>query len=443
MPHPGNMVNIFVDSTSAFQSIDGFGVNINAKYWDEGRLIPALELLVDDLGATLFRVDVWGKSNWIDPTGKIGPASLDEHNLESIYRGDIFQRGWQMMRWMNSRGIQPYLTASGDVPAWMLGSDGKTLTDFADFSRMLASMVEWAKKREQIDLRLFGPLNETDLGSPEGPTVAPPDFVRVCEILVDELEIRGLDDIRLVVAEQSRFDDSYLRELAQSQKLSERIGAFGMHDYTGYSREAYQAVRQAVQSGLNPEIPLWMTEYGDLEQSGEREWYVAWVMTQRLFDHLENGFSASLVWDAFDNYHDHDEAWTIYGLLRAGLRLYTPKKRYYACKQVFRFVRPGFVRLAAESDSPGVRVLAFSDPAREQFTVVGINQSNLPAWLNVLLKGFPEEVLRGKVSYYRTSQDENCHTVDRLPASGMHWPFTGITARVPAASIFTLTTLNT
>lgn len=442
MSHPGNMVNIFIDATSAFQSIDGFGVNINAKYWNEGRLIPTLELLVDDLGATLFRVDIWGKSNWIDPAGEIGPASLDEHNLASVYQGDIFRRGWQMMRWLNGRGIQPYLTASGDVPAWMLGSDGRTLADYSAFTRMLASMVEWAKKREQINFRLFGPLNETDLGSPEGPTVAPVDFVRVCEILVDELAVRGLDDIQLVVAEQGRFDDTYLRELVKSQKLRQRIGAFSLHDYTGYSAEAYRAVRQVVQSGLNPEIPLWMTEYGDLDQSGEREWYVAWVMTQRLFDHLENGFCGSLVWDAYDNYHDHDEAWTIYGLLRAGLRLYTPKKRYYACKQVFRFVRPGFIRLAAQSSFSGVRVLAFGDPTHEQFTVVGLNQSDQPAWLNVQLKGFPEDVLRGKVCYYRTSQDENCYTVDCIPATGMHWPFTGLTAWVPAASIFTLTTLK-
>ncbi len=92
-----------------------------------------------------------------------------------------------------------------------------------------------------------------------------------------------------------------------------------------------------------------MTEYGDLEQSGEKEWYVGWWMTSRLFDQLENGFNGALVWDAYDNYHDHDETWTIYGLLRTGLRLYTPKKRYYASKQVFRYVLPGFERLEVSS----------------------------------------------------------------------------------------------
>ena len=165
-------------------------------------------------------------------------------------------------------------------------------------------------------------------------------------------------------------------------------------------------------------------------------------MASRLLDHLTAGFTASLVWDAFDNYHDHEQYWTIYGLIRTGLRAFTPKKRYYAQKQVFRFVRPGFVRLGVICDAPDLRVLAFSSQDRQQVTLVGINTGLAPLHLNVQLIGFPIELRQKQAAYYRTSETENCHCIGRLPVNGGNWPFTGIDAQIPPACIFTLTTLG-
>jgi len=439
--HPGEIVNIPVDAGRICQTMDGFGVNINARYWNT-ELKPAMNLLRYDLGATLYRVDIWGKSNWIDPTSELGPGALNENRLTEIYTGEIFRRGWSMLHWLNETGIQPYLTASGDVPKWMLGSDGKTLVDIESFTEMLVSLVEWARKRERLNFCLFGPLNETDIGSPEGPTVNPENFVQICELLTDKLEVRNLTDIQLVVPEASGFNTAYLNALVHSQKLRGRIGAFGMHSYGDMTFDHYQDVYKLVEGSAFAGTPLWMTEYGDLEQSGEREWYVAWVMTRRLLDYLQGGFRGALVWDAYDNYHDHDEAWTIYGLLRTGLRVYTPKKRYFACKQFFHFVLPGFVRLGMDSSFPGLRILAFADPTREKVTMVGMNEGLYPLRLNIQLTGFPEPVLKSDFTYYRTSEQENCHTIGQIPAIGKNWPFTGLDVLVPAASIFTLSTLQ-
>jgi hypothetical protein len=206
MTGAGSLLQITIDGRRSFQSIDGFGVNINSKYFIGDQLLPAMHLLVDDLGATLYRVDIWGKSDWIDPTGQSGPSALEPAHLAAVYQGEIFQRGWALMRWLNSRGIQPYLTASGDVPAWMLAEDGRTLKDLESFGAMLVSMLVWAKKKENLRFTLFGPLNETDIGQPEGPLVDPATFLHVGEILDRQMAEQGLDDIRLVVAEQADFN---------------------------------------------------------------------------------------------------------------------------------------------------------------------------------------------------------------------------------------------
>jgi len=439
MPDAGKKLDIYINGNRAYQKIDGFGVNINSKYWDQDRLIPTMDLLRDDLGATLYRVDIWGKSNWVDPTSQVGPSSLNEANYSAIYQGDIFQRGWAMMRYLNSHGIEPYLTASGDVPTWMLGPDRKSLADYDTFCEMQVSMVDWAKNKEHLRFTLFGPLNETDVGSPEGPSVNPVEFVKVLEILDEKLTRRELGDIRLVVPETG-FGTSYLKEILRSRKLIKRIDVFGLHDYSDIPRDQYQEVLDLLKDTSYTNCRLWMTEFGDLEQSGEKEWYVGWWMTSRLFDQLENGFNGALVWDAYDNYHDHDEAWTIYGLLRTGLRLYTPKKRYYASKQVFRYVLPGFERLEVSSVPSDLRVLAFANTKRTQFTLVGMNNSYKSYHLNVTLGGFQDNVIAGKVAYFRTSENENCYRIGEIPVRGANYPFTGIDAQVSPDSIFTLAT---
>ncbi len=439
MTHPGKMAMAHVDASRTFQTIDGFGVNINSRYWDKW-LLPAMDLLVNDLGATLYRVDIWGKSNWLDPDGSIGrAAALDPTHQAEILDGDIFRRGWGMMRWLNEHGIQPYLTASGIVPSWMLGADGKTLADFDGFADMMTTMLDWAKRKEGLDFTLFGPLNETDIGDPEGPTVGAEDYTRVCEVLDAKLRERELDDIRLVVAEQAHFNANYLKPLVASLPLKDRIAVFGLHDYFDIPEALYREVTDVVKNSRHAGKSIWMTEFGDLEQSGEREWYIAWIMTSRLFDQLAAGFNGALVWDAYDNYHDHNEYWTIYGLLRTGLYTHTPRKRYHAMKQIFRFVRPGFCRVAIENDTPDLRLLAFADADGKQFTVVGINQGQMPLRVIVDLSGLDETVSQEAVNYYRTSETENCALVERMPVTIQHWPHRGIDVFAPPGSIFTLT----
>jgi hypothetical protein len=210
-----------------------------------------------------------------------------------------------------------------------------------------------------------------------------------------------------------------------------------MHMYGNTAPDEMRSVVDLIQASPYAASRKWLTEYGDLEQTGEREWYVAWASTQRLFNALEAGFQAGLVWDAFDNYHDHNEAWTIYGLLRNGLHTFTPKKRYYAAKQMYRFVRPGLRRVAVKSDSPDIRLLAFSDTSLEKFIVIGMN-SGKEVFLSLGLRGFSPATQKGIVRVYRTSESENCILAEHLPMKTGGWPYDGLVVKIPANAIFTL-----
>jgi len=165
-------IQVRINGQVLYQPIDGFGVNINSKHWQQGALIPTLDLLIDDLAAVLYRVDIWGKSNWVDANSQYDAGVLNAATYETVYTSEIFQAGWALIRYLNQRGIEPYLTASGDVPRWLLGADRKTLADLPAWAEMIASYVEWAVRREHLRLRCVGLLNETDIGSPEGPTLS-------------------------------------------------------------------------------------------------------------------------------------------------------------------------------------------------------------------------------------------------------------------------------
>ena len=57
-PQPG-LAHLTMDVSQKFQSIDGFGVNFNGTYFRDSQK-PMIDMLIDDLGATIFRLDPYG-----------------------------------------------------------------------------------------------------------------------------------------------------------------------------------------------------------------------------------------------------------------------------------------------------------------------------------------------------------------------------------------------
>lgn len=429
-----------IDLAAPGPVVDGWGVNINSKDWNGGTLAPVAQRLVEDLGCTLFRQDMYGNSHFIDPAGTIGKAALSPRHLAGVFAGKDFANGKGLARWLNGRGIEPYLTLSGIVPKWMCGRDGKTLVDTASFAAMAASFVGWARRDAGIRFRLFGPMNETDIGPVEGPLASPAVYVRACEALVKALDRRGLRDINLVVAEQARYDLTYLKAFLAKPGLMRRVAAFGMHNYgDGRMADAVRLVRRSRWK----DVKVWMTEYGDLEQTGEREWPVARDIFRRLLNALDDGYTAALNWDAFDNWHDHDRSWSIYGLIRRGIRTDTPKKRYWAVRHVYRFVKPGWRKPAVVPEAAGIRAVAFLSPDGKHLTVAGMNDTGRDVALNITAE--PAQALdrvAPVAALYRTTATDDCVRTGTAPLRSGTWPRSGLDVVVPADSIFTATTLG-
>jgi hypothetical protein len=154
-----------------------------------------------------------------------------------------------------------------------------------------------------------------------------------------------------------------------------QVGALTFHTY-GENSVGPQVERVA-HSGY-PWIPVWLTEYGDLndrDKTFENEWKnYSLASNRRALVALNQGASAVFFFDAFDDYEECARRLTFYGLFRSASHVYAPKKRYYATRQLYHFVPPGARRIGASSDAHGTTLSAFLDGDAGSLIVVGVKE---------------------------------------------------------------------
>ena len=455
-------VSIALDATKTFQTVDGFGANINPAQWHDGKLKPALDLLVDDLGGTLFRVDPTGLAKWLDPAKRQPDGHYPAEYLGQIYTSTVFRDAWATFRVLNAKGAKPFLNASGHIPPGLgRADDPKRLADFVGYAEMVVTMTKWAREREHLKFDLLAPFNETDLGFPEGPKIALEDTVAAVDAMLKRLDEHGLSDVRLILMDDAGPWRERVNLILKQDSWAKRVAVFGFHGYgdgddgdSGGWSGAYGHMVKAVRSSAYSQSAIWMTEYGDLDQTGMIEHEIGWRSTRRILRLLNEGLSAGLVWDAFDNFHEHDAAWSTYGLLATATNSwqYTPKPRFFAAKQVFRFVRPGFMRVAVDWEKPDTKadpyavwrdpfrhllLCAFVSPDRKDFAVVGMSRLEVPWTFSVRLTGLDGEAMTKAVHCYQTTDKVSCRAGARLAIKDQT-----VTAEILPRAVFTLTTLK-
>jgi hypothetical protein len=453
-----------LNAEKQFQVIDGFGANFNPAQWREGELKAAIDLLVDELGGSLFRFDCYGQANWLDPGKRDEDGHYAESYLEEVYTSKVFRDAWETYRYMQSKGVKLFLNVSGRIPAGLSGPDGERLIDYDGYAEMVVSLLKWAREREGLEFTLFAPYNETDLGRQEGPRLFLSDCLPATKAIVTKMKESGLGDVKLMVMDDSGVHLDKLEEFMKAPELVENIGCFAIHTYGNglyadggdswyLNPSRFSRMVERISKSPYKDCPVWMTEYGDLDQTEEIEFGIAWRSTRRLLRFLNDGVSAGLVWDAFDNYHKHDESWSIYGLLRTDRETweYTPKRRFYSAKQVFRYVKPGFKRVEvsalnedrddiyyyAQNPLRHILMSGFVSPEKDDFTVVGMSTIEHDVFLDIKVQGLSAAGSSKTVSYYRTSRDEDCRKIEEIKIKDG-----SVKVLVKEGSIFTLTTVE-
>jgi hypothetical protein len=455
---------IVVDANKRFQTIEGFGVNINPDQWRDGNFKKVIDLLVDDLGCTFFRFDCYGFADWLDPAKRDKTGKYSDEYLKEIYTSKRFQDAWETFRYLNSKGAEPFFNVSGKINS-SLGETEKpnSLADFDGYAEMGITMLKWARTNENLKFSLFAPFNETDLSYPEGPGISAEESVPSVRAIIKKLNEYGLSDIKLIIMDDNGVRFHKLRQILKDTLILPSISKFAVHTYgigsEQYARwwqseSEYGMLADSIKTSLYANCALWLTEFGDLDQSGLGEFDFSWTITRRLMKCLKEGYSAAMFWDAMDNYHRHDNAWSTYGLLKTDTLTwsYITRQRLYALKQVYKYVKPGFKMIDVHDAIQArkydvyrqyhdtinhINMLAFVSQDNNDLTIVGMNKIEGDFNLEIKLEGLSPETYNKRVIYLRTSRNENCIKVGNLVIKDK-----SLKIRLKENSIFTLTTLK-
>ncbi|HXX23374.1 MAG TPA: glycosyl hydrolase [Terriglobia bacterium] len=436
---------IMIDPGQKFQQIQGFGINYTGPYFRNNQK-TMFDMLIDDLGVTMFRVVVYlVYSNWEETSG-----AKDWEYWNDRYSSPIFEASWNGLRYLNSRGIRPMLALMGPVPVWMTDSNPPppqhqvcqqhvapnlqghlSPARYDDFAEEVDTMVEYARIQAHIDFDYFSPFNETDCYPPEGPRIDPDEAPKVLEAVARRLKKEGLGDVRLAVADNAIITNDYTDPILKDDELMKQVGVFTFHTY-GENSVGTQVER--VKSSKYARVPVWLTEYGDLndeDKTSENQWKsFSLAANRRALTALNQGANALFFFDAFDDYEECAKRLCFYGLFRSASHVYSPKKSYYATRQLYRFVRPGWRRIAATTEVPGLTLSAFQGPSPDALVVVGVKEGG-PSRFQVELP----QAGAGPTSWdlYETTRELDCQKVMTVPVQDGHAEI-----ELPTEAIFTL-----
>jgi O-glycosyl hydrolase len=431
--------NLILDGSKTFQKIDGFGANLNATAWNDGKVIPALDTLLTVQGDNLFRVIIETVSGWEDT------FNPDPYTNNAVYATPKFTNLWKEIAYLNSKNVPVMLNVMGYLPSWFGPNDTITTSNEDAWADMIASMVYYGVNVAKVKIDYLSPMNEQDVGNPEGPSVDQFQYVTLMDKLLAKLAAHGLGNIPLVGPDLANVDNltsKYLPQVFGDPTLTRALKHVTFHDYFGKDGSVDSAIQNSGVAGLD----WWVTEYaGGLYFDADQgvpipdEWGFSEKTFQYLVQHLQNGASGATVYDGVDAFYQHHGAVNSWGQVAwdQTTNSYSIRKRLYANGQVFQFVKPGEVRVASSTTVPGLVQVAFTDPVTGRVTITGENTQDSEVVLSGSLTG---GLSASSFQAYFTNATVGMDLKKQADVAVTKGTFT---LTVPAHTIFTLNGLRT
>lgn len=432
-----------IDAAARFQQIDGVGVNANTRSWNGSELKPAIDLLLDSMNATIWRVIVESVEKWEEVNDNDDPFTFNWDYYNKLYETPKFRKAWEMIRYLNQHGITDNLVINfmGFAPPWM---GVKVIApEYEDeFVEMIVSFFHYALKSQDLKFGLISPTNESEHHNySEGPHLNAKQHARIIRKIIDRMEALGImGNIRIVApdnADTGKAIASFIPALMEDPVIVSRIAHYGVHSYGGY----YKGLNDFLRNSPYPKSTWWVTEWNawcngcDDGKLGEYNYDFASRSVGFLLDLLSNGARAGIAWEGYDSYYEHHapSLFSYWGFLAYDPRTntYSPRKNFYAVQQVSRFVEPGSWRINVVSAADNLNAAAFHHPTTGTVSVVGINKESHPVELNVLLKNLKG---LGSMTLYYTDSIKNVYKDREIDVKGKSFK-----TIIPPNCIFTLT----
>lgn len=402
---------ITIDVGTTHQTMEGFGAS--ARVWEDPHLseapqtvVPPViqeEILVSlytELGLTRMRPTV---SSGIEPQNdNDDPQTFDwaKFNFAGKRNDSLVALVKQAMPY----GLRTYFPSPVQPERWITDAMPEEHAEW-----LLAILLRW--RALGVELPFISVINEP---AERRSRVWSAGWMRqVIKSLGPRMRQEGFQTM-LVVPDDLNPHEAYrrAREIMADPDARPYVGALAYHLYGGADEDMAGMRDLAVKY----RIPVWMTEYSDKSYSAYRGAF-AWILTMHRLIARFGVSAVDYMWGFMGSIADkdtHSPGHTLVAIVfdRGRYRSHAPTPNYYLMGQFSRFVRPGHVRVGAQSKVDGVLVTAYRGP--RDIVVVAINAAQVEKDVRVSFTAGP---MVGSFAAMRTSPTERWQVIDPVPVS--------------------------
>lgn len=419
--------SIAIDFTSTFQQMDGFG-GFGAKdvYWSSGPFTSAAFVsdLIDDLGLTILRDDIPTNFEFVNDNDDPLITDLTKFNISNNTPGNDGKLAdhLQYLRDMKAAGLNKLIVSCWSGPAWMKTNNrinngtnansapaynpnptvanNQLRTDmYEEFAEMCVAYIKIIKQETGIDVYALSIQNEPRFSQFYASTVYNGEALRdLLKIVGRRIKKDGITT-KLFLPEDIGYLDGVSGMVQPTLNDVEARGYADIVAVHGYELDGATANSPEAQTwqtmyswGAQYGKPLWMTETSGYKN----DWSGAMALAKAMYTAIRFG---------------NTSAWVHWSLSTSKLDDYClmssageKSHRYYVSKNFYRFVRPGALRVKAESaETEKIYPLAFRHSAEQSTTIVLINDNNESRAVKLSGTGLPATFKK-----YTTSGTDNC-----------------------------------
>ena len=337
-----NTAQAVIDGKQTYQVIDGFGVNVNHRSWNEKELAAVFDAFVHNAGMNLFRV-VFDNTDWETENDNNDPQVMNWDYYNKIYSSPALTPLWEMTEYLIKKNPdnEIFLNFMGPGPAWMGGGTLAAGME-EEWAETIASLLVYAHTARGLQFHLIAPNNEPDINN-EGIHMDAMTYTNCLQKLAQKLDANGLGDLRFISPDRAGGGTGYIPEMMADPTIMAKLAHYGIHSYSKDGNGS-DGVLDSIQKSIYPNRTFWMTEFNvwcntcDSGQRGTYDWAYCCGTAEYLLRHLANGASGGIIWEGYDSYYKHPPStWSFWGLFAIdnenapSKNIYNPEKFLYRC----------------------------------------------------------------------------------------------------------------
>lgn len=420
------------------QEIDGFGASGFGfsskiiryhKYCDD-----IMTILFDKekgIGLSILRNGIGDKGTEESWGGEINGPEKTIEPQDGVWDKNVDDTQIWLMQEAKKYGCDRFYSIPWSPPAWMKDNNnisrGHLKKDmYQKFAEYLAEYVKIYKEEFGIDIYAISPQNEPDTDPGYSSCKYEPE--ELCTLVRDyigpEFKKRGLNT-KIIISEAANFDFDLCEPAANDPEAMKYIDMFSMH---GYWRDPPVKPEKAFELGKK----VWQTEYCDIfGRDSSITDGIKWARV--IHEHMVTAESSAFFYWYLAHQYPHNDEPLIH--INVDDDTFVVNKRVWTFGNFSKFIRPGFVRVDAEtleSDNikitsrpdpevvlpprdtikemfrkadPAAYISAYKNPENGQLVIVCVNDTDE----NVDIE--TELLKKGTFEVYRTSEDENLQKI--------------------------------